>query len=41
VRTNTSFSRTKFLSITTSKPTVNKNYFPSFTDFVKGKYKIK
>lgn len=41
MRTDMSQSRSKFLSIKTSKPTVNKNYFPTFSDFVKGKYQIK
>ena len=41
MRTDTAQSRSKFLSIKTSKPTVNKNYFPTFGDFVKGKYQVK
>lgn len=41
MQTDTAQSRSKFLSIKTSKPTVNKNYFPTFSDFVKGKYQVK
>ncbi len=41
LRTDTAQSRGKFLSIQTSKPTVNRNYFPSFSDFIKGKYQVK
>ena len=41
MRTETSVSRGKFLSIKTSKPMHHKNYFPTFGDFVKGKYQVK